>query len=255
MKRGGAAAYSPRTASRACASGRSAWLSKSSRPAFIASRWSFRTGPGGTGRLATAEVTPGCSRASSARRPARSSSANSRRALRCRSLILAPSRMSHLTTLVVSSYMPVRGSGRAARTYGIVRALAASGPVELLHTRFGADRPDPAYESIDGLRLHPVTSSRGARRALAYARARATGVPRAVARGVSPDLAAAAERLAGGTERVVADDPLGAVARLPLAGRRPLIYSAHNLESAFRPGHDSDWGSAAGLRRFERRLL
>jgi glycosyltransferase involved in cell wall biosynthesis len=151
--------------------------------------------------------------------------------------------------------MPVRGSGRAARTYGIVRALAANGPVELLHTRFGADRPDPAYESLDGLRLHAVTSSRGARRALAYARSRATGVPRAVARGVSPDLAAAAERLAGGAERVIADDPLAAVALLPLAGRRPLIYSAHNLESAFRPGHDPDWGSAAGLRRFERRLL
>src|SRR3954465_11131476 len=184
MKRGGAAAYSPRTASRACASGRSAWLSKSSRPAFIASRWSFRTGPGGTGRLATAEVTRGCSRASPAPRPARSSSANSRRALPCRSLILAPSRMAHLTTLVVSSYMPVRGSGRAARTYGLVRALAANGPVDLLHTRFGADAPDPAYARLDGVRLHAVTSSRGPRRALAWARARGAGVLKAVARGV-----------------------------------------------------------------------
>jgi hypothetical protein len=151
--------------------------------------------------------------------------------------------------------MPVRNSGRAARTYGIVRALALSGPVELLHTRFGADRPDPAYESLEGLRLHAVSSSRGARRALAYARARATGVPRAVARGVSPDLAAAAERLAGDAERVVADDPLAAVGLLPLARRRPVIYSAHNLESAFQPGRDPDWGSAAGLRKFERRLL
>jgi glycosyltransferase involved in cell wall biosynthesis len=151
--------------------------------------------------------------------------------------------------------MPVLGSGRAARTYGIVRALAARGPVDLLHTRFGAERPDPAYEELDGVRLHAVSSSRGARRALAYARARASRVPRAVARGVSPDLAAAAERLADGAERVIADDPLAAVALLPLARRRALIYSAHNLESAFRPGRDPDWGSAAGLRAFERRLL
>ena len=45
-----------------------------------------------------------------------------------------------MSTLIVSSYMPTRGSGRAARTYGIVRALAVGGPVELLHTRFGARR-------------------------------------------------------------------------------------------------------------------
>ena len=107
--------------------------------------------------------------------------------------------------------MPTRASGRAARTYGIVRALAAGGPVDLLHTGFGADAPDPAYEAVEGLRLHAVSSSRGARRGLAWARARATGAPRAVARGVSPDLTAAAERLAAapGRERVVAEDPDG----------------------------------------------
>jgi polysaccharide biosynthesis protein PslH len=161
--------------------------------------------------------------------------------------------MSHLTTLVVSSYMPVRGSGRAARTYGIVRALAANGPVELLHTRFGGDEPDPAYTGLDGLRLHAVTSSRGVRRGIAWGRARLSRVPRGVARGVSPDLADAAERLAVGAQRVVADDPMAAVALLPLARRRPLIYSAHNLESAFQ--RDPDWGSPEQLRQFEQRLL
>jgi glycosyltransferase involved in cell wall biosynthesis len=163
--------------------------------------------------------------------------------------------MSHLTTLVVSSYMPVRGTGRAARTYGVVRALAANGPVELLHTSFGADRPDAAYTSLDGVRLHGVTSSRGPRRGLAWARARASGVPRAVARGVYPELADAASELAEGVERVVADDPMAAVALLPLARRRPVIYSAHNLESSFQPGRDPDWGSAHTLRAFERRLF
>jgi glycosyltransferase involved in cell wall biosynthesis len=149
--------------------------------------------------------------------------------------------------------MPVRGSGRAARTYGIVRALAANGPVDLLHTRFGADAPDPAYAGLDGVRLHAVTNSRGPRRGLAWVRARAGGVPRGVARGVSPDLAAAAERLADGAGRVVADDPMAAVGLLPLARRRPVTYSAHNLESAFQ--RDPDWGSPERLRRFERRLL
>jgi hypothetical protein len=151
--------------------------------------------------------------------------------------------------------MPVRGSGRAARTYGIVRALAANGPVELLHTSFGADRPDAAYTDLDGVRLHGVSTSRGARRALAWARARTTGVPRAVARGVSPELAAAASELAEQVERVVADDPISAVALLPLARRRPVIYCAQNLESSFQPGRDPDWGSAHTLRAFERRLF
>jgi polysaccharide biosynthesis protein PslH len=162
-----------------------------------------------------------------------------------------------VSTLVVSSYMPTRASGRAARTYGIVRALAAGGPVDLLHTGFGADAPDPAYEALDGLRLHAVASSRGARRAMTWARSRATGVPRAVARGVSPDLAAAAERLAEepGRDRVIAEDAMAAVALRRLARRRPVIYSANNLESAFRPGRDPDWGSRRRLESFERRLL
>jgi glycosyltransferase involved in cell wall biosynthesis len=152
-----------------------------------------------------------------------------------------------VTTLVVSSYMPVLGSGRAARTYGIVRALAATEPVDLLHLDFGAERPDPAYERIDGVRLHGVDASRGLRRALTYARARAGGVPKPVARGISPDLAAAAARLAGG--RVVAEDAMAAVALRRL--ERPVIYSANNLESAFR----RDWGSPERVRTFERRLL
>jgi polysaccharide biosynthesis protein PslH len=162
-----------------------------------------------------------------------------------------------VSTLIVSSYMPTRASGRAARTYGIVRALAAVGPVDLLHTGFGADAPDPSFERLEGLRLHPVTSSRGPRRALTFARSRAAGVPRAVARGVSPELATAAERLADapGRDRVIAEDAMAAVALRRLARKRPVIYSANNLESAFRPGRDPDWGSRRRLEAFERRLL
>jgi polysaccharide biosynthesis protein PslH len=154
-----------------------------------------------------------------------------------------------VSTLVVSSYMPVLGSGRALRTYGIVRALAANGPVDLVHLGFGADRPDPAYAAIPNLRLHAVDGSRGARRAIAYARARLGGVPPAVARGVSPELAAAAQPLSGGL--VIAEDAMAAVALRGFG--RPVIYSANNLESAFR--EDRDWGSPEQLRAFERRLL
>jgi glycosyltransferase involved in cell wall biosynthesis len=148
-----------------------------------------------------------------------------------------------VSSLVVSSYTPALGSGRGLRTYGIVRALAVHEPVALLYARFGAPEPSAEFRSIDGVTLHEVRPSRGARRALAAARALAAGTPLPVARGVSSELAAAARRLAAG--RVIADDPMAAVALLPL---RP-VYSAHNLESAFR----TDWGRR--VQRFERRLL
>jgi glycosyltransferase involved in cell wall biosynthesis len=156
-----------------------------------------------------------------------------------------------MSELVVSSYAPVLGTGRAARTFGIVSALARLGPVDLLHTDFEAR--DSADAPPTGVRRHEVHGSRGARRTLAFVRARIAGVPPPVARGLWPELRSAAERLAAepGRGRVVADDPMAAVGLLDLARRRPVIYSAHNLESAFRP----DWGSPKRLRAFETRLI
>jgi glycosyltransferase involved in cell wall biosynthesis len=156
-----------------------------------------------------------------------------------------------VSALVVSSYAPVLGTGRAARTQGIVRALAQLGPVDLLHTDFAAG--DGAYPPPPGVRFHEVHGSRGVRRTLAFLRARTRGVPGPVARGLWPELRVAAERLAAepGRGRVIADDPMAAVGMLELARQRPVIYSAHNLESAFRP----DWGSPRRLRAFETRLL
>jgi glycosyltransferase involved in cell wall biosynthesis len=162
-----------------------------------------------------------------------------------------------MSDLFVTVHTPVLESGRAVRTYGVVRALAASGDgVTLLYVRFGAPEPDAAFRSIEGIELHGVAPSRGARRAFAYARARLGGVPEAFARGVSPELAAAADRLARRGDRVIADGPVAAAALGGLARRRPVVYNAHNLESAFR--HDlreSGLGSARALRRFERRVL
>lgn len=158
----------------------------------------------------------------------------------------------------MATHTPALGSGRAMRTYGVARALALRGGLTLLYSRFGADEPDAAFRAIPGIELHEVVSSRGARRLLAYCAARASGVPSAFARGVSPELARAARRLAADPQcgRIIADGPTAAAALAPLARVRPVFYNAHNLESSFR--HDLDArgiGSPRALRAFERRLL
>lgn len=158
----------------------------------------------------------------------------------------------------MTSHTPALGSGRSMRSYGIVRALAEQRGVDLLYTRFETPEPDPAYRAIAGLELHESRSSRGPRRAGAYARARAAGVPDWIARGVSPELAAAAARLAAATDRgrVIADGPVAAATLARLARRRGVIYNAHNLESGFR--HELSAEDARGaerLRRFERAVL
>jgi len=160
--------------------------------------------------------------------------------------------------LLVTTHTPVLGSGRAVRTYGIARALAARGALTLLYVRFGAIEPDAAFQAIPGVELVEVVPSRGLRRMLAYAAARRAGTPHGFARGVSLELADEAARLAAEPDRgrVIADGPVAATALAPLARRRPVIYNAHNLESGFR--HDLDergLGSPRALRAFERRLL
>lgn len=158
--------------------------------------------------------------------------------------------------LFVTTHTPVLGTGRALRTYGLVRALAATRPVELLYVRFGAQAPDPAFAQIPGVRLRELSPSRGGGRLLAYARARLAGVPHDFARGVSRELSVAARARAGepGCGRVIADGPVAAAALLGLARERPVVYNAHNLESAFRHELASSRG-LRGLRSFERSLL
>jgi glycosyltransferase involved in cell wall biosynthesis len=159
-----------------------------------------------------------------------------------------------VSDLFVTDHTPALGTGRAARTYGIVRALAAHGPLDVVHTVFGAAEPDAAFRSIDGVSYHAVHPSRGAGRALAYARARAAGAPPAMARGVSAELAREAERRAEHADRIIADGPIVAATLRGLA--RPVIYNAHNLESGFRHSLDATGlGSPAALARFERGIL
>jgi hypothetical protein len=160
--------------------------------------------------------------------------------------------------LFVTTHTPAVGSGHSVRSYGIVRALAQHRPVDLLYVRFDAGEPHPAYGRIEGLELHEVVSSRGARRLARYAAARARRVPDWVARGISVELAAAAARLAAdpARARVIADGPTAFATLASLARRRPVIYNAHNLESTFR--HQMTERGARErelLRSFERGVL
>jgi glycosyltransferase involved in cell wall biosynthesis len=161
--------------------------------------------------------------------------------------------------VLVSVHTPVLRSGRAVRTYGIARALAAAGRgLTFVYVRFGADEPDAAHRAIPGAAFEAVEPSRGACRLLAYAAARARGVPGDFARGVSPELVAAVRRLApDDATRVIADGPVEAAALAGLARRRPVTYNAHNLESAYRHelAASSGLGSPQRLRRFERSVL
>jgi glycosyltransferase involved in cell wall biosynthesis len=161
--------------------------------------------------------------------------------------------------LLVSAYTPLLRSGRALRTYGLARALAAQASgLDLLYARFEGPEPDAAFRAIPGIALHEVVPSRGARRLLAYARTRAAGVPAVIARGASPELASQAAGLARTPDRgrVIADGPVVAAALAGLARRRAVIYNAHNFESGFR--HELEGAPRAHgrqLRRFERNLL
>jgi polysaccharide biosynthesis protein PslH len=168
--------------------------------------------------------------------------------------------------LLVTTHTPALGSGQALRTYGVARALATHGGLDVLYVRFGADEPDAAFQAIPGIELHGVTPSRGARRLLTYSAARLHGVPAGFARGISPELTIRATRMvedrdrAHPSGRVIADGPIAAAALRRFAREHPVIYNAHNLESSFR--HEFIRGgaidSAVGrraLRTFERRVL
>jgi glycosyltransferase involved in cell wall biosynthesis len=163
-----------------------------------------------------------------------------------------------MRNLLVTTQTPVLRSGQAMRTYGLARALALQGDLDVLYVRFGADEPDAAVGAIPGIGLHAVEPSRGPRRARAYVGARLRGVPGPLARGISPELREAATRLAD-DRRVIADGPLAAAALAGLAQHRPVIYNAHNFESGFR--HELDerrvvrFFANRTLRSFERRLL
>jgi glycosyltransferase involved in cell wall biosynthesis len=166
--------------------------------------------------------------------------------------------MTQRRDLYVSTYAPALGSGRALRTYTCIRALAMLGPVDLAYVAYDGSEPSSEYRSIDGLTLHEIEPSRGARRAGVYLSKRLRGIPSVCCRGTSPELIDLATRLATapGRGRVIVGDLNAATALMPLARRRPVIYNAHNIESEHvRTGNDPHIVHRAAMRYYERRLL
>src|SRR4051812_11825238 len=164
-----------------------------------------------------------------------------------------------MADLVVTPWTPGVGGGQRLRTYGIVRALAGHGPVDVLYPAIDETPPSPEYRAMANVSVHPVEPNRGPGRAVAFAGAVARGVPPGFARGMSRELVAAAEELADapGRGRVIADGPISAALTERLARKRPVIYNAHNLESAFRRHAAAHGDPVSGwmLERFERRVL
>jgi polysaccharide biosynthesis protein PslH len=166
--------------------------------------------------------------------------------------------MSAQRDLYISTYAPVLGSGRALRTYTCIRALAMLGPVDLAYVAFEGDTPSREYQAIDGLTLHEIKPSRGARRAGVYLSKRLRGIPSVCCRGTSPEVIDLATRMAAapGRGRVIVGDLNAATALMPLARHRPVIYNAHNIESEHvRSDYDQRAWHRAAMRRYERRLL
>jgi glycosyltransferase involved in cell wall biosynthesis len=155
-----------------------------------------------------------------------------------------------MSDLIVSALTPALTSGTGLRTYGVAAALARHNPVDIAYVVWGADRPAPEYAQVANVTLRPLRSTRGPGRAFEFARARRRGVPRDLARGITPELTAAA-RGAPAEVRVIADGPVVAAGLIPTARRRDVVYLAHNVESGgFRLESER-----AGLERFEREVL
>lgn len=143
-----------------------------------------------------------------------------------------------MRTVFVTAWTPTLGSGRALRVYGIVRALAEHGEVDLVWRRFDAPEPSAEFRALaPRVRMHEVVAPGLPRRALDALAARARGVSAELARGALPVFGRRARELAGAGDRIVADGPIVAAALLPLAQRRPVVYLAHNLEAERVPQH------------------
>lgn len=161
-----------------------------------------------------------------------------------------------MATLIITPFTPRTASGRGLRTVNLARAIALTDDVVVSYVEFDGTEPAPEL-LVDGVVMERLAGSRGARRALTYARARRAGVPRGFARGVSPELISRfRDTLA--YDRVIADGPTAAAAGLLLARGARVIYNAHNLESSFRSRLSEsrkEYGSPAHLAAFETALL
>jgi polysaccharide biosynthesis protein PslH len=154
---------------------------------------------------------------------------------------------------------PALSTGRDMRIYTCVRALAMLRPLDLLYVPQDTAEPTGPYLEIDNLEFHKVEPSRGIRRMALYASKRARGIPARCCRGTSPELVAAARELALRPDRgrVIVADANSATAIMPIARRRPIIYSAQNFEPDYvrSPLLGNHALARAMRRRYERKLI
>jgi glycosyltransferase involved in cell wall biosynthesis len=166
--------------------------------------------------------------------------------------------MSTRRDLYLTTISPALAAGRDMRAYACVRALAMLGPLDFAYVPHDTEEPDEAFASIENVRYHKITPSRGFRRAAVYASKRLQGVPPGMCRGTSPELIETGEALAAspGRGRVIVGDVNAATAMMALARRRPVIYNAHNFESDYVRGPTGPHVlSRALIRNYERRLI
>ena len=139
-----------------------------------------------------------------------------------------------MNSLVVTPFTPNTRSGRGNRTVGIIRALALLGTIEVAYVEFDGTEPDSSLVQDAAIELRKISPSRGLKRVSLFRKARARGVPKDFARGLSYELLAAlASPDNDRFDRVVADGPIAATTLLFATGQ-PISYNAHNLESALR---------------------
>jgi glycosyltransferase involved in cell wall biosynthesis len=162
-----------------------------------------------------------------------------------------------MESLVVTPFTPNKRSGRGNRTIGVIRALALLGRVEVAYVPHDGSQPDRVLVDDPAIELRIISSSRRAKRAFLYRRARARGVPKEYASSLSCELfAALTETKDKSFDRVVADSPSAASALLLLGKKQPIYYNGHNLESAFLSAR-TNWSKSAlyELATFERLVL
>ncbi|MGD0167219.1 MAG: glycosyltransferase family 4 protein [Gaiellaceae bacterium] len=162
-----------------------------------------------------------------------------------------------MNSLFVTRHTPNTRTGRGNRTIGVIRALALLGQVEVAYVELDGGEPDPSLVQHPGIELRRIVPTRSFKRVLLERKARARGVPKEYASVLSCELAAATTE--AGSEhfdRIVADGPTAASPLLWLAGKRPIIYNAHNFESAMHAELES-WTekNKLELADFERRVF
>jgi glycosyltransferase involved in cell wall biosynthesis len=137
-----------------------------------------------------------------------------------------------MNSLVVTRHTPNALSGRGNRTVGIIRALALLGNVEVAYIEQDGGEPDLSLTRDPVITLRKISPTRGLKSSFLYRKARGRGVPKEYASVLSHGLVEALTETGGGRDLIVADGPTAASAVLWLKEKWPIVYNAHNFESA-----------------------